>query len=143
MASEWLSPGVLLSATGLVAGGIAWLVAWSIRQDRRIEDRVTNAQLDGLRREVAAIEKHFSAASSEIGQLSSLSQTRDICNGYRTQQTHDISELQAKIDVLTERVKTVTASHEDSRALLRAVDELVRVTGELRAEVLSLKRGKA
>lgn len=142
MSSEWLSPGVVLSAVGLVGGAIAWLVTWSIRQDRRIESKASEKDLTAVKDEFASLERLFTATVSETNSASSIYQSRDNCNSFRTQQTRDVAELQRRIDVLTERIEALVSSSEDMRVLLNAVHDLVRVTNELRGELAAIKSRK-
>lgn len=156
-ATEWLTPGVLLSAIGLVAGGIAWLVAWSIRQDRRIESKASRDWTDeqfasmkfGIanddvkrRGELDALNRMFTSMSAEAGQLASLAQTRDSCAQHRAGQSQEINDNRRKIDVLSEQIRGLMSNAEDQKKLLRSVEDLVRVTNDLRIEIATLRKTK-
>ncbi len=110
---QWLTPGVLLTALGLLASAIVAVVSRSVILDRRIEKRATVDALEVLKASIADISKALSAA-----------QTRDACVICRREVDARLSALHDEI-----REKPTRSSVNQAFEAVRALEDRV-VAGE-------------
>lgn len=110
MTEDLLSPSLLLSLVTAAAGGIGWLVAWSIRQDRRIQERATSADLEALR-----------AAVADMGRLVGAAQSRETCGEHRQRMSDAIAEERRRLDVLVERLDSIKQAQDEIRSMVRSL----------------------
>ena len=122
--SPWLSPGVVLSALGLLVSAIIAIVTWSVVQDRRIEKRATTEALDAAKKELALQIAAIRDAIVDLGKMIAAAQPRGECVGCRR-------ELEAKVATLHDEVreKPTKASVNQAFEELRALTDRV-VAGE-------------